>query len=323
MPSSIVCARWKQRSMVAAMVEAGVAVKALLQGAAPERKQEIEDLWNHYAPKACVVEDARGVNISAGKGRIQFDHKTLEAIWLLGFNGWRSIEIYSPAIILAGITDGAIEDILCADDELAAFEMDYRSRANSAQSIIEEKSSVHTTWPQDVPRPEADRETLGSHQEMVAFDLVCLATAYVFLHELRHVKFLSDGDCPADRREEEIACDVWARSFLTDKVGSYAQSVGQAFSRVLDKRSMGIALGAMILHEITPESARWGTAEYPPMTTRIQAMISGSTLAKESHFWLFTACLLVGMFRQAHRQLPMYAPSTHELVEQLITDLQP
>ena len=33
------------------MVEAGVPVKALLQGAAPERKQEIEDLWNRYAPK--------------------------------------------------------------------------------------------------------------------------------------------------------------------------------------------------------------------------------------------------------------------------------
>jgi hypothetical protein len=46
MPSSIVYARWKQRSMGTAMVEAGVAVKALLQGAAPERKQEIEDLWN-------------------------------------------------------------------------------------------------------------------------------------------------------------------------------------------------------------------------------------------------------------------------------------
>jgi hypothetical protein len=108
------------------MVEAGIAVKALLQGATPERKQEIEDLWDRYAPKVHVVEDARGVNISAGKGRIQFDHKTLEAIWLLGFNGWRSIETYSPAIILAGITGWALEDILRADDELAAFEMDYR-----------------------------------------------------------------------------------------------------------------------------------------------------------------------------------------------------
>lgn len=287
------------------MVEAGIAVKALLIGATPERKEEIEDLWDCYAPNVYVVEDARGVNISARKGRIQFDHKTLEAIWLLGFNGWRSIETYSPAIILAGITGGSLEDTLRADDELASFEMDYKSRSNSARSIIEEQSSVHITWPHDVPRPEADRETLSSHQEMAAFDLVCLATAYVFLHELRHVKFLSDGDCPADRREEEIACDVWARSFLTDKVGSYAQSVGQAFSRVLDKRSMGIALGAMILHEITPESARWGTSEYPPITTRIQAMISGSPLAKESHYWLFTACLLVGIFRQAHRPMSM------------------
>ena len=76
----------------AMVVEAGIAVKALLQGATPERKQEIEDLWDRYAPKVCGVEDAPGVNISAGKGRIQFDHKTLEAIWLLGFNGWRSID---------------------------------------------------------------------------------------------------------------------------------------------------------------------------------------------------------------------------------------
>lgn len=50
--------------MGAAMVEAGIAVKALLQGATPERKQEIEDLWDRYAPKVCVVEDARG-NLAA------------------------------------------------------------------------------------------------------------------------------------------------------------------------------------------------------------------------------------------------------------------
>lgn len=42
--------------MGAAVVEAGVAVKALLQGGAPERKQEIKNLWNRYALKICVVE---------------------------------------------------------------------------------------------------------------------------------------------------------------------------------------------------------------------------------------------------------------------------
>ena len=73
--------------MGAAMVEAGIAVKALLQGATPERKQEIEDLWDGYAPKVCVVEDARGVNIPAANGRIQFDHKTLDAIWLIDVTG--------------------------------------------------------------------------------------------------------------------------------------------------------------------------------------------------------------------------------------------
>ena len=52
--------------MGAAVVDAGVAVKALLQGAAPECKQEIENLWNRYAPKVCVVEDVQCVNICDG-----------------------------------------------------------------------------------------------------------------------------------------------------------------------------------------------------------------------------------------------------------------
>ena len=300
------------------MVEPGLAVKSLLLGAAPERQRDIADLWQRYAPKVSVVEDAKGINICASRCRIQFDHKSLEAIWLLGFNGWRSIETYSPAIILAGITGGGLKEAIGTDQELATFEMDYRSRSSSARSIIEAHSSANIAWPHDVPRPDVVRETLCGHQEIAAFDLVCLATAYVFLHELRHVKFLSDGDCPVDRREEELACDVWARSFLTDKVGVYAESFGEDFTRVFDKRSMGIALGAMILHEITPETARFGTVDYPPISMRIQALISGSRLAKESHYWLFVACLLVGIFRQAHLSLPTTSLTTKELVEQLL-----
>ena len=101
------------------MVEADITVKALLQGATPERKDEIESLWNCYAPMVSVVENGRGVNNCASKSRIRFEHKTLEAIWLLGFNGWRSIETYDPAIILSGITGGPLEEPLRADDELA------------------------------------------------------------------------------------------------------------------------------------------------------------------------------------------------------------
>lgn len=58
------------------VTEAGNAVKALLQGATPARKKEIEDPCDRNAPEVCVVEDARGVNISAGKGRIQFAQDT-------------------------------------------------------------------------------------------------------------------------------------------------------------------------------------------------------------------------------------------------------
>ena len=297
-------------------------VKLLLMGATPERKEEISALWDCYAIKADIIKDVPGANIKAPrKSCIQFDYKSLECIWLFGFNGWRSIETYSPAVMMAGLTGGILEEILGIDDELAIFEMDYKSRSNIARSIIEGQGNNQIAWPPDIPRPEANRNALGNHQEMAAFDLVCLATAYVFLHELRHVKYLGDGDCPADPREEEIACDVWARSFLTDKIGVYAQSVGQPYAAVLEKRSMGIALGAMILHEITPVTARWGTSAYPPIVKRIQAMISGCPLPIDSHYWLFTACLLVGIFRKEHRKIPLHVASSKMLAEKLTTCL--
>lgn len=44
------------------MVEPEIAVKSLLLGATSERQRDIEDLWERYAPKVSVVEDAKGIN---------------------------------------------------------------------------------------------------------------------------------------------------------------------------------------------------------------------------------------------------------------------
>ena len=44
-------------------------------------------------------------------------------------------------------------------------------------------------WPPDIPLPVASRDDLKNVEDIAAFDLVMMATAVLFLHELKHVDF--------------------------------------------------------------------------------------------------------------------------------------
>jgi Peptidase U49 len=297
-------------------------VRHLLRGAAPERASEMESLWDRYAPAVELAVSSAGITMNATSRRIRFDTKTLDVLWLIGFSGWRSIETYAPGIVLAGITGTSLEDALKNDEDLGLFEAEYKQRIRAAHAVLGAKSTSDVPWPPDIPEPQGDRNALASEQDKVAFDLVGLATAFVFLHEFRHVMFRSEGTAPSERFEEEVACDVWARTFLTEKHAIYAQAAGYDARSVLTKRSMAMALGALILYEITPEQSRRGGANYPHIANRIQSLIGGTQLADDSNFWLFASCLLVGVIRQSHRSLQIVPSSGRMLVEQLIQEVQ-
>lgn len=299
-----------------------IVVLNLFRGATPERADEIAEHWDSYNPQVEVTPPTSGVTMNANQHRIQFDAKVLDAFWLIGFSAWRSIETYSPSIVLAMIAQIPLDEALLADEELGQFERDYKDRMIAAQQIIATDQPGLVQWPPDIPKRQPDRELLDSSQDKVAFDLTCLAVAFTFLHEFRHVMFLRDGNYPLERAEEETACDVWARSFLTEKLDGYAKDHDHSYRDVLTKRSMGMALGALIVHSITPAFAHWGTAEYPPIADRVNALIGGTSLPENSHFWLFSACILVGVMRQSHRQIDIVPSNAKTLVEQIIERLK-
>jgi hypothetical protein len=155
----------------------------------------------------------------------------------------------------------------------------------------------------------------------VAFDLVASSLAAALLHEFRHVMYLQEGSNPRSLPEEKLACDVWARSFLTDKLAGYAESHGHDYHAVLTRRAMAMALSAVVVHAITPTHVHWGNGQYPPLADRIAALIGNVRLAEDSHFWTFTACLLIGMMRQAHRPLDFIPRSPRHIVEELLIRL--
>ncbi|ULO23146.1 phage exclusion protein Lit family protein [Methylocystis sp. SB2] len=294
----------------------------LLRGAVPERADEISSLWSQYGHAVEVVSSTKGVTMNADARRIQFDTKTIDSFWLLGFSAWRAIEVYSPALGIATSRGMPLEQALSIDAERRHYELDYKQRIGTAQSLIAAEQTADISWPADVPEPTSNRESLNDNQHKSVFDLVALALAFALLHEFRHVIFCADNSAPSTLPEEEIACDTWARDFMTSGLAAYAKKHGHDFAEVQQKRAMGIALAAVIIHTMTPTPGHWGNRQYPPIAERLTAMISGYSLPADSSFWLFTACLLIALMRQQNRPLDIVAKSNQEMVEILLDRLR-
>lgn len=294
----------------------------LLRGAVPERADDISGLWSQYGHAVEVAPSTKGVTMNADAARIQFDTKTIDFFWLLGFSAWRAIEVYAPALVVATSSGMPLDQALSIDEERGQYELDYKQRIAAAQSLIAAEQTAEISWPADIPEPTADRESLGDVQHMAVFDLVALALAFALLHEFQHVMFCADKSAPSALPEEEIACDTYARDFMTSGLAAYAKKHGHDFAQVQQKRAMGIALAAVIIHAMTPSNAHWGNRQYPPIAERLTAMIHGYTLPAGSSFWPFTACLLIALMRQENRPLDIVAHSDKEMVEMLLDRLR-
>lgn len=299
-------------------ITASHAVRILLEAAVPERTSEFRELWNTYSPTVEIATDTPGFTLNANKRRILFQHKALDVLWIIGFSAWESIATYSPAIAIALNTSKRLEDALGNDDGRGELEMHYKARLAAARDIIESADTDPNMWPNDVPQPGLNRST-ASIEQASAYDLTLLATAFVLFHEFRHVMLDQDGQRPDDPAEEELLCDTWAREFMTVKLADYAQTHGHSYSQVLNKRAAAMALGSLMLHEITPIAMHGGVpSDYPPFAARIRAISGGMTLPEDSTYWIYAGCLLVGALRRQHRTLDIVTNSPRELVNLLI-----
>jgi Peptidase U49 len=294
-------------------------IKALMKGAAPERAEEIEALWTAYNPSVVIVDDRKGISLNATKDRIEFDLKTMDAFWLIGFSGWRAIECYSPHVVVSLKYRKPLAEIFDADNELPEIERSYKERLSAAKRLIAEQNTSAAPWPDDLPRPSSDRTTQVASEYQAAFDLTALATAFTFFHEFRHVILDFDKERPKDRKEEELQADVWAREFMTVKLAQYAKTHNHNYHEVLRKRSMGLALAALILHEITP--LHGGNCDYFSIKTRLATLLGNTPLPDDDHFWIFATSLIVGVFRQRHLAFELSSTSPRALAIQLLGQL--
>lgn len=297
------------------------AVVSLMEWAVPERLLELRALWTRYDPAVVLMKDAKRITLNADKDRIAFDAKTKDVFWMIGFAGWKAIECYSPLVVVSACTGQTVSQMIKDDHDLSEVERAYKERRASAQALIDTADPSSVPWPPDIPQPTADRDGFDNAQDKASLDLTGFALALALFHEFRHVMLDRDKSRPTDRREEELACDVWARDFITAKLSAYAQSKGRDYHEVLRLRSMGFALTALILHEITPFWDHGGNQDYFSVATRMEAILDNTPLPNDDHFWNFTASLLLGIFRQRNSAINAPSMSAKSLTRYLIERL--
>lgn len=297
------------------------AVISLLIGAAPEREADIRDLWLRYDPSVSLVPDGNRITMQVRKAHIEFDGKALDALWLIGFSGWRALECYVPPVVCSPVWNQPVATLLAEDHGLDDVERTYKERLSVAQRLIDSADVEAVPWPPDIPQPTPNRSSFQDAEATAAFDLTALAVAFVILHEFRHVMYDREGVRPDDPKEEELACDVWAREFMTVKLGAYARENNHLYQDVLSKRSMGLALAALMLHEITPIWGRSGSDRYFSIKDRIEALLDNTALPEGDKFWVFTASLLIGIYRQRGTLIAAPPLAPPQLVRHLLDGL--
>ena len=125
-----------------------------------------------------------------------------------------------------------------------------------------------------------------------------MATAYVFLHELKHVIFKSEANAPQDLLKKEMECDAFASEMMLSKINEYSISSGYPEDAVRMKRSMGIALGSVFLAVATPKHNLGGTTTHPAVHERWSATLGRIDLQANNFYWLYFASLAIALLKQ-------------------------
>ncbi|MDV6344065.1 phage exclusion protein Lit family protein [Nitrosomonas sp. Is37] len=279
-------------------------LQKLFEGVVPERLDEVLDLVETHSAKFRRIGDKVGFNLDAGAfGAIQFTQRSLEQLWLFGFSGLYALHCYSAVAVLAKCY-GLKFDL----DEIDGLpdQKEENERFSKIIEIIGELSGVASehdfTWPQGIPKPENGKPK--NIEQAAVFDLILMATAYVFLHELKHVIFESEGNAPSNPLEEEMKCDTFASEMMLSQIDKYSILSGYPEDKVRMKRSMGIALGNAFLAVATPKDKIAGTDTHPPVYERWSATLGGITLEENDFYWLYFASLAIALLKYKEINFP-------------------
>ena len=218
------------------------AVKALLVGAAPEKRNEIEAAFEKYQPRFSIVGDQASdqhgswVMEAGNYVHVRFNHRALRTFWLGCYIVWDCYAEMARAVDEGRPFDSTQPEI----------------KLRHLHDLQNSESSLTANWPADVPDPRYFNREEHTHEEVAPAELSMIAVAWALLHEIRHIQAQQEGWSStllesSKKHEEEFECDRYGAEFLMDSVSVYVKESGEDEETVRLKRGLGIMFAVVVL----------------------------------------------------------------------------
>lgn len=272
------------------------AIKRVILETTPERKDELEQLWSEYSPNFILYDDKPGFSMETVFGSVLFTNRTMQAVWILGFAAWKAFYCFAvPLLLLQTANQNFSVKAFNEFPDQSEAESLFANLINSMKELVNINRLDEFRWPSNIPKPYNGKPE--DKEGSVIFDLTCMATAYIFLHEIQHLKFRQEGKIDLDSDDEEILCDEFARKMLLDDLDRYSKDSGYPLEKLKTKRAMSIALASFLLLVITPKQNWEGTRSHPSITHRIEKLTRSLLLPENDKFWIYLSCLTLAYLR--------------------------
>lgn len=298
-------------------------VRKLFDGVVPESASEIESIANDYDAQFRLIGDREGFNLDAGGfSAIQYTSRSMRQMWLFGYAGRQALHCYSSLIVLFKSfgTTLDINEINKIPDQAAEDEA-FKSILDAVKDLSTAFHEDDFEWPVAIPDPEKGRPS--DSERAAVYDLTCMATAYVFLHELKHVIFSAEGNAPEDPKDEEYLCDQFAKDMMISKIDQYAASSGYPPEKVRMKRMMGIALASAFILFATGRNRLAGSETHHPIYGRWSATVQDVNLPEDDWFWLYFSSFALALLKYHSITIqPKIVKDYKSLCFDLIADLE-
>jgi hypothetical protein len=274
------------------------AVDTLFAGVVPERLDELKTLWGQHEQRVRLLDTHRFL-LQQLYATVQISELALRQIWLTGYAAWAAVDAFNVPLTVASTSRGRIDTKAWRRD--AAFaEAEIRfARLFAAIGGIAEAESIDLfAWPEGVPYPH-EGLAIEDAELKAPFDLICMAGAYVFAHEVRHNLFETEANAPPDLLEEERECDRWALALMLDEAAPFARANGWAPELVRAKRVLGVMVANLVIVALTPRESWDGPDRHPPVRERVRHVLDAALDPVPPWFWTTVASMLLGFARQS------------------------
>jgi hypothetical protein len=302
-------------------MDVSTAVDRLFAGVVPERVEELKALWGRQEERVRLL-DANRFLLQQLYGTVQVSELALRQIWLTGYAAWRAVDAYNVPLSLAAVYDAPLD--------LTAWHLvPVQAEKDDAFDLLFDKivelgkvgSLDEFDWPAGVPYPQEGLKIIDPEMKGT-FDLVCMAGAYVFAHEVRHSIFERGGEAPANIIDEERECDRWALSLMLDQAGTYAVNNSWDASTVRAKRILGVIIAQLAVLTLTPRESWDKSNDHPPVSDRLRVVLDAAVDPVPDWFWTTVTSMLTAFARRLGVSIgPRALPASFRSLSYDICDL--